>query len=405
MFNLKKKMMKRMYRCAASLALVALLTSTDGFAQKQNKSFNFSEMRDGVVMTDGKTLQIRGGEATPVEDAVTLRDGTRVQADGTVVQPDGTQKKLRNGKAVNERGQIVSARHDMMSYEAILRRESRLLGEEASPLAKRVGQGDTYALGSVGRYGGFADDAPYMTDEQIQQWREAEQQSMAFGQQAQAMDEQMALLDQLIDLTNQRLSLMENNMTAHRRITLPAEIAQLNQQINQVEARLDELERTSADMQTQMQERNYNQAGMTRQGGYDANFPQNNFSGNYSADQGTMAEGQYDFRMMEEESMGIQRRAEALEEKFKLFNELLDRTNQRLEMLESNMNSHRRIDLPEGVDQIDRQIQQIDEQLEQANSSGRMQNQPMGQPYNNDNQTAPGHNHNQEATQPKDNDQ
>jgi predicted nucleic acid-binding Zn-ribbon protein len=397
-FNQKNKTMKRMYQCASALVLAALLSGPDGFAQ--NRNLNFSDMRDGVVMTDGQAMQIRNGQATPVEDQVTLRDGTTVRADGTVTMADGTQKQLRNGKAVNERGHIVSAQHDMMSYEAILRREHRLLGEEASPLAKAIGQGNTYALESVGRYGGFAGDAPYMTNEQIEQVRQLEQQSMAFERNVQAMDEKMALIDQLIDLSNQRLDLMEDKMAAHRRISLPEEIAQLDQEINQIEARLNDLERTSADMQTQMRERTYAQQSMTRQGGYDTNGLQQNM---YPADQGGMAEGQMGYQMMEmeQQSMAIQQQVEAMEQKFEMFNELLDLTNQRLEMMENNMDAHRRIDLPEGVNQLDQQIQQLDEQLKQAGGADMMPGQPAGQPH--DSQHHPATDHNNEATQPKDN--
>lgn len=387
MFNLMNEKMKRMYRCASVFALAGLLYSGEGFAQ--NKNLNFSEMRDGVVMTKGQVMKIQNGEASRIDDAVTLRDGTRVQADGTVEKADGTRQKLREGRAVNERGHIVSARHDMMSYQAILRHEHRKLGEKASPLAKAIGEGDTYALERVGRFGGFEGAPQYMTEEQTQQFRQAEQQSTAFQHQIQAVDQKMELLDQLLDLTNQRLSLMENNMQANRRINLPEGLARIDQEINQVEARLNELEQSTANMQAQYQDRSFNQERMTRQGGYDGMQRQD-----YAMGQEGMDYGQQQYEMMEQQSMAIQSRMQMMEEKFDMFNELMDLTNQRLQMMESKMSAHRRITLPEGINQIDQQIEQVEERLKEAerNSSEMMRNQPAGQPYGEQRTTSPTHN-------------
>lgn len=232
-----------MYKCASALALAGLLYSADGNAQ--NRNLDFSDMRDGVVMTGGQVKQIRNGEATLVEDEVTLRDGTMVQADGTVVKSDGTEQQLRNGRAVNERGHIVSARHDMLSYEAILRHEHQKLGDEASPLAKAVGQEDTFAMERVGRFGGFEGDPDpmtFMTEEQTEQFRQAEQQSMANQQHMQMMEQKFEILNEMMDLTSQRLQMIEGNLSAHRRIDLPAGIDQIDQQIQQVEEQLKEVE-------------------------------------------------------------------------------------------------------------------------------------------------------------------
>lgn len=353
--------MKRMYRCASVFALAGLLYSGEGLAQ--NKNLNFSEMRDGVVMTGGKVMKVQNGEASRIEDEVTLRDGTRVQADGTVVKADGTRQRLREGRAVNERGHIVSARHDMLSYQAILRHEHRKLGDKASPLAKAVGQGDTYAMERVGRFGGFEGAPQYMTEEQTQQFRQAEQQSTAFHHQIQAADQKIELLDQLLDLTNQRLSMMENNMQANRRINLPEGLARIDQEINQVEARLNDLEQSSANMQRQYQDWSFNQERMTRQGGLGFYGMQRQDSG---MGQEGMEYGQQQYEMMEQQSMAIQQRMQMMEEKFNMYNELLDLTSQRLQMMESKLSAHRRIKLPEGINQIDQQIQQVEEQLKEA---------------------------------------
>lgn len=382
--------MKRMYRCASVFALAGLLYSGEGFAQ--NKNLNFSEMRDGVVMTKGQVMKIENGQASRIDDAVTLRDGTRVQADGTVVKADGTRQRLREGRAVNERGHLVSARHDMMSYQAILQHENRKLGEKASPLAKAIGQGDTYALERVGRFGGF-EGAPayqnYMTEEQTQQFRQAEQQSTAFHQQIQAADQKIELLDQLLDLTNQRLSLMENNLQANRRINLPEGLARIDQEINQVEARLNDLEQSSANMLTQYQDRSFYQERMTRQGGYDGMQRQD-----FAMGQEGMEYGQQQYEMVEQQSIASQTRMQMMEEKFDLFNELMDLTEQRLQMMESKLNAHRRITLPEGINQIDQQLEQVEERLKEAerNSSEMMRNQPSGQPYGEQRTTSPDHN-------------
>jgi hypothetical protein len=392
-----------MYRCASVFALAGMLYSADGFAQ--NRKLNFSDMRDGVVMTGGKVMKIENGEATRIEDEVVLRDGTRVKANGTVVKEDGTEKRLREGRAVNERGHIVSAHHDMLSYEAILRHEYRKLGEKASPLAKAVGQEDTYAMERMGRFGGFEgseDFTPhYMTEEQTQQFQQAEQRSTAFQQQLQTADQKMELLDQLLELTNQRLSMMESNMQANRRIDLPGELARLDQEIDQVESRLREVDQSSANMLRQLQDQSHSQQSMTRQGGYFTDEMQRQ---RYDMGQEGMEYGQQQYEMMERQSMAMQQRMQMMEEKFEMFNELLDLTNQRLRMMESSLSAHRNITLPAGIEQIDRQIEQVEEQLKAAerDASDMMRNQPTGQPYGSqEHQATPGHNN--QATPTNDN--
>jgi hypothetical protein len=365
--------MKRMYKCASALALAGLLYGADGFAQQG--TLNFSDMRDGVVMTNGQVMKIRQGEATPLEDEVTLQDGTRVRADGTVTSPDGTENRLRNNRAVNERGHIVSARHDMMSYAAILRHEYEKLGEEASPLAQAVGQQDEFTLARVGRYGGFEGDPAVPTDEQIEQFQQQiqqmEQQQVAFQQHLQLMDERMMLADQLVDLTNQRLSMLERNMAAHRQIELPTDLAQLDQQINQLGNQLEELDRTFAStrnqMQQQMQDRTFGQERMTRQGGlYTESIP--------TTETDTMEEVERQQKMIEQQTLATQQQLQVMEEKFELVNELVEITNERLSMMERQMETHRQINLPEEINTINQQIQQIEQQLEEKQQMEMQQN-------------------------------
>jgi hypothetical protein len=63
-------------------------------------------------------------------------------------------------------------------------------------------------------------------------------------------------------------------------------------------------------------------------------------------------------------------------------------------MMESKLNAHRRITLPEGINQIDQQLEQVEERLKEAerNSSEMMRNQPSGQPYGEQRTTSPDHN-------------
>lgn len=55
---------------------------------------------DHVMMRDSKVLLLRNGEEMPLEEEMTMSDGTRVMPNGQVVMPDGTARMMREGETI-----------------------------------------------------------------------------------------------------------------------------------------------------------------------------------------------------------------------------------------------------------------------------------------------------------------
>ncbi|WP_125185453.1 DUF6799 domain-containing protein [Botryobacter ruber] len=91
-------------------------------------------LKEGYGMHEGKMIHIADGTITPMEEDVTMEDGTKVMQDGTVVLPGKKPQKLREGYAVNKMGKIVLLEYDMMKPEAIQSHSQRMLGNTATQI-------------------------------------------------------------------------------------------------------------------------------------------------------------------------------------------------------------------------------------------------------------------------------
>ena len=63
---------------------------------------------DQIVMQAGRVMVTRNGETTPMEEEITLPDGTQVVIDGTVMMPDGTMRMLADGETMSLQGMPAS---------------------------------------------------------------------------------------------------------------------------------------------------------------------------------------------------------------------------------------------------------------------------------------------------------
>lgn len=52
------------------------------------------------MMRDGKIIVMRNGEERPLEEEVTLSDGTKVMPNGQVLMTDGTARMMREGETM-----------------------------------------------------------------------------------------------------------------------------------------------------------------------------------------------------------------------------------------------------------------------------------------------------------------
>ena len=59
---------------------------------------------DHIVMQAGRVMMMKNGEMTPIEEEMTMPDGTRVTIDGTVRMPDGSMRMLAEGETMSLQG-------------------------------------------------------------------------------------------------------------------------------------------------------------------------------------------------------------------------------------------------------------------------------------------------------------
>lgn len=55
---------------------------------------------DHVLMRDGKIIVMRNKEEMPLEEEVTLSDGTKVMPNGQVLMANGTARMMREGETL-----------------------------------------------------------------------------------------------------------------------------------------------------------------------------------------------------------------------------------------------------------------------------------------------------------------
>ena len=57
-------------------------------------------MGDQITMKDGQVMVVKDGETTPMEEDVTMADGTRVMRNGQVLMANGTARMMREGETI-----------------------------------------------------------------------------------------------------------------------------------------------------------------------------------------------------------------------------------------------------------------------------------------------------------------
>lgn len=55
---------------------------------------------DHIMMREGKVIVLRNGGEMPLEEEVTMSDGTRVMPNGQVLMADGTARMMREGETI-----------------------------------------------------------------------------------------------------------------------------------------------------------------------------------------------------------------------------------------------------------------------------------------------------------------
>ena len=64
---------------------------------------------DQILMQDGRVMLTQNGEKMPLQEEITLPDGTKVMPDGTVMMPDGTTRMMAEGETMLTPGMLTGA--------------------------------------------------------------------------------------------------------------------------------------------------------------------------------------------------------------------------------------------------------------------------------------------------------
>lgn len=70
---------------------------------------------DGVMMHDGKMMMMKRGKPTgPMENAMTMSNGTTVMVDGTVRTKDGSETHIKEGQMMMMDGHLMDGGNSSM---------------------------------------------------------------------------------------------------------------------------------------------------------------------------------------------------------------------------------------------------------------------------------------------------
>ena len=65
--------------------------------------------QDHILMQDGRVMIMRNGQMKPMDEEMTLPDGTRVMIDGTMWDANGTTRMMAEGETILVQGMPAGA--------------------------------------------------------------------------------------------------------------------------------------------------------------------------------------------------------------------------------------------------------------------------------------------------------
>jgi hypothetical protein len=72
------------------------------------------KMEDGVMMKDGKMMMSKNGKIMPMDNEITLDNGTKVMTDGTYIDKNGTSMRMKNGDHFGMSGKMIPMKKNKM---------------------------------------------------------------------------------------------------------------------------------------------------------------------------------------------------------------------------------------------------------------------------------------------------
>lgn len=99
--------MKKLLTILAFLVCATSLSAQEKQKESKEKmTHHATAMKDCVMMEDGKMMVMKGGESMPMDQDMTLSNGTMVMKDGKVMMKNGKSKMLKNGDCVYMDGKM-----------------------------------------------------------------------------------------------------------------------------------------------------------------------------------------------------------------------------------------------------------------------------------------------------------
>lgn len=66
---------------------------------------------DGVLMLSGKMMKVKDCTMTPLEQNLTMSNGTKVSCEGSYVKKDGTEMTFKDGEHIDMSGNLISTKN------------------------------------------------------------------------------------------------------------------------------------------------------------------------------------------------------------------------------------------------------------------------------------------------------
>ena len=65
---------------------------------------------DGVMMQNGKMMQVKDGKTSNLDHDITMSNGTKIMSDGSYLKKDGTKMKMKEGQHMDMSGNKVATK-------------------------------------------------------------------------------------------------------------------------------------------------------------------------------------------------------------------------------------------------------------------------------------------------------
>ena len=121
--------MKTLNKTIAS-AFIGLVTCNIGHSQNPShggpdvESKELAMDKDHLMMQGGKMATIKEGKAMPMEDEMTLSDGTKVMTNGNVIMKNGEKAMLANGDMITMDGKII---HGGVKKDCVMMKDGKMM--------------------------------------------------------------------------------------------------------------------------------------------------------------------------------------------------------------------------------------------------------------------------------------